>query len=266
MTFVRNRPQIGRWNDCSVGLSRRFCMETILTVLMPVTFVLMLVAERVFPARPLPAVRGWLLKGLLFFVIGGVVGGLLPALATSAIGDRAPLQLGAVGTLAGGVLGFLASDFVGYGVHRLVHNVPWLWRYTHQLHHSAERLDVAGSNYFHPLDIVLLGGSSSLAAGLLGLSPAAAALAGYLGFFTMTFQHLNVRTPRFIGFVIQRPEAHSVHHARGVHAYNYGTFMLWDLLLGTFRNPETFAQTAGFWDGASTKVGAMLIGRDVSQP
>ena len=58
----------------------------------------------------------------------------------------------------------------------------------------------------------------------------------------------------------------AVHHARGIHAYNYGNFPLWDVLFGTFRNPATFPQEAGFWDGASARVGAMLLGRDVSAP
>jgi hypothetical protein len=56
-----------------------------------------------------------------------------------------------------------------------------------------------------------------------------------------------------------------VHHARGVHAYNYGNLAICDLLFGTLRNPEAFADEQGFWDGASAKVGAMLIGRDVGQ-
>ena len=42
-------------------------METILSILIPSTFVVMLLVERAFPARPLPKVRFWLLKGLLFF-------------------------------------------------------------------------------------------------------------------------------------------------------------------------------------------------------
>ncbi len=38
-------------------------MEAILSLLIPITFVLMLVLERVFPGRPLPKVRFWALKG-----------------------------------------------------------------------------------------------------------------------------------------------------------------------------------------------------------
>jgi len=243
-------------------------MEAILTVLMPLLFVAMLVLERAFPGRKLPAVRRWLLKGIVLFVLYGALGAALPALAAILVGKHAPLDLRGAGTLLGGAIGFLAADVILYGVHRTLHNVPLLWRWTHQMHHSAERLDVAGSNYFHPLDVLVFAGTSTLVVTLLGLSPAAAALAGFLGFFVGTFQHMNVRTPRWLGYVIQRPEAHAVHHARGVHAYNYGNFMLWDILLGTFRNPASFAEdeVAGFWDGASARWPAMLIGRDVGQP
>jgi sterol desaturase/sphingolipid hydroxylase (fatty acid hydroxylase superfamily) len=85
-----------------------------------------------------------------------------------------------------------------------------------------------------------------------------------VSFFIGTFQHMNMRTPQWLGFIIQRPEAHAVHHARGVHAYNYGNFMLWDIVLGTWRNPTTFTEPAGFWDGASAQLFPMLVGRDVA--
>ena len=241
-------------------------MEAILTLLIPVTFLVMLALERAFPARPLPVVKGWLLKGFAFFFLTAVINALVPAALAALVGDRAPLRLAWLGTALGGLVGFLASDLVAYGVHRLLHNVPFLWRWTHQMHHSAERLDIAGGVYFHPLDIAAQVGATSLAVLLLGLSADAAALAGFVSFLAAMFQHLNVRTPRWIGFLVQRPEAHSVHHARGVHAYNYGNFMLWDLVFGTFRNPATFEREAGFWDGASREVGPMLLGRDVSEP
>ena len=48
-----------------------------------------------------------------------------------------------------------------------------------------------------------------------------ASVAGLVGFFYAVFQHANVRTPRWLGYVIQRPESHCVHHERGLHAYNY---------------------------------------------
>jgi sterol desaturase/sphingolipid hydroxylase (fatty acid hydroxylase superfamily) len=241
-------------------------MEAVLTLLIPVTFFAFLLLERLFPARQLPRVRGWFAKGLVFFVIGGIANTLIPMGAAAFVGPHSPVDLSGLGTVVGAVVAYLASDFALYVTHRLLHRVDVLWRWAHQMHHSAERLDIMGSNYFHPLDLVALGGSTSLVVSLLGVTADAAALAGFAMFVMPTFAHLNVRTPQWLGWIIQRPEAHSVHHARGIHAYNYGGVMLWDILFGTFRNPATFHDPQGFWDGASAEVGAMLVGRDVSEP
>jgi sterol desaturase/sphingolipid hydroxylase (fatty acid hydroxylase superfamily) len=250
-----------------MGRSRPPCMETILGILIPLTFVALLILERVFPGREQPEVRGWLLKGIIFFVLVGIMASVIPAFAALLIGTHTLLNLRPLGTVVGGIVGFALADIASYGIHRLLHNVPQLWRWTHQMHHSAERVDIAGASYAHPVDNFIQGTVNIVAVLLLGLSPGAAALAGYISFFVGVFQHLNMRTPQWLGFIIQRPEAHSVHHTRGVHAYNYGNFMLWDLLFGTFRNPATFtAGPSGFWDGASSQVGAMLIGRDVGEP
>ena len=61
-----------------------------------------------------------------------------------------------------------------------------------------------------------------------------------------------------------RPESHSVHHQRGVHAFNYGDVPLFDILFGTFRNPKEFDAQVGFFDGSSRQVGKMLIGREIA--
>jgi sterol desaturase/sphingolipid hydroxylase (fatty acid hydroxylase superfamily) len=241
-------------------------MEDIIGIAIPASFVLALVMERLFPGRQLPRVRGWLFKGILFFAFTGVVNALVPALVAKVVGDRAPLHLARLGIIAGALVGFLVSDFVGYWVHRLMHRVPALWRWTHQMHHSAERMDLAGMSYSHPFDIFLTFGVTGLATGLLGLSPAAGALAGFLGFATAVVQHSNIRSPRWLGYFIMRPEQHGLHHGRGVHAYNYGNVCLWDMMFGTYRNPESFPEQYGFWDGASARMGRMLTGRDVAEP
>ena len=241
-------------------------MELLLGLTPPVVFALMLVLERLFPARPLPQVRGWLLKGWLFFIFTGLVNGVVPALLASALGDRTLFHLGAVSIVPGALLGYVVADFFGYWCHRAMHTLPSLWRWTHQMHHSAERMDLAGLSYTHPFDTLLSFTLTGLATALLGLSPLAAAMAGMLGFASAVVQHMNIRTPHWIGWFIMRPEQHGLHHARNVHAYNYGNVPLWDVLFGTFRNPRSFPERYGFWDGASNRVGAMLLGRDVGEP
>jgi len=73
-----------------------------------------------------------------------------------------------------------------------------------------------------------------------------------------------VRTPRWIGYFIQRPEAHCEHHRLGVHGSNYGDLPLWDLLFGTFRNPASFAGDCGFAAPADRETLAMLAFADVN--
>jgi len=160
----------------------------------------------------------------------------------------------------------LAVNVLNYGWHRARHRVPVLWRLLHQLHHSSERLDVASAFYFHPLDVLGTALLVSLTTTLLGVTPAAAALSGFIGFVIALLTHANLRTPRWLGYVVQRPESHSVHHARGVHAFNYADLPIVDMLFGTFRNPEHPEATVGFYPGAEKRLGAMLAGMQVSPP
>ncbi len=116
-----------------------------------------------------------------------------------------------------------------------------MWRLFHQIHHSPQRVDMSGAALFHPLETVAFLVIGALVTTLvLGLDPVAAALTGYIAAFYGYFQHMNIRTPRWLGYIIQRPEAHCIHHQRDVHAYNYGDLPIWDMLFGTFRNPAGF--------------------------
>ena len=174
----------------------------------------------------------------------------------------------ALGTFGGAVVGVLVYEFGHYWYHRSAHRFNLLWRAAHQMHHSAESLDAWGAYYLHPLDVVLFVSISSLVLfPLLGLTPQAGAWAAAALTFFGIFQHANVRTPHWLGYIVQRPESHAIHHERGVHAFNYADLPLWDMVFGTFRNPPAGAPlpTQGFWDGASARIGAMLMFRDVSR-
>jgi sterol desaturase/sphingolipid hydroxylase (fatty acid hydroxylase superfamily) len=225
-----------------------------------------LVLERVLPARALPRVDGWWQRSLIMFVPTVLIAAVVPALVAEHFGALAPLHLQGLGTWVGGAVALACTDFGGYWLHRLQHRSATLWRCTHQMHHAAERVDVLGAAYFHPLDTALGALVSSVCAAVLGVSANAVALTGVVTLLMAILQHLNVRTPVWLGYVVQRPEAHSVHHARGVHAYNYGNLALWDLAFGTFRNPREFAAESGFYPGASARVADLLRGRNLQRP
>lgn len=238
-------------------------MEAVLGPLFPLAFVAFFVLERL--ARRHPFSGRWTVVGVLFFLSGAVVNGLVPGLVGPALARLAPVDLSGLGLLGGVPLAFWATTFADYWLHRAMHASPLLWRWTHQLHHAAERVDIPGFAYSHPFELVLSVLLATVVGSLLGVSADAVALAGFLFFLTQLFLHTDIRTPTWIGVLLQRPEAHRLHHTREVHAYNYG-LPLWDALFGTRRNPVAWDETYGFWDGASSRMGAMLLGRDVAKP
>jgi sterol desaturase/sphingolipid hydroxylase (fatty acid hydroxylase superfamily) len=240
--------------------------EDIVGALIPITFVVFLVTERMFPPRMYPPIRFWNLIGVGSFVVTAVVSTLLPTLLPASWTQH-HLFNGARLGLVGSVLVAYPLTALGSALlHRAFHEFHPLWLLGHQLHHSPRRLDIPGSVYFHPIDVALQTAPATLiSVFVLGLDPLAAAIVGYMSVFYGMFQHWNVRTPRWLGYIIQRPESHGLHHELGVHARNYSDFPLWDMLMGTFVNPDTFDGDVGFAGDAPRHVGAMLIFRDVNQ-
>jgi sterol desaturase/sphingolipid hydroxylase (fatty acid hydroxylase superfamily) len=74
--------------------------------------------------------------------------------------------------------------------------------------------------------------------------------------------HSNLRTPRWIGYFIQRPEYHSIHHQLDVHGFNYGDITWWDRLFGTFKDADQFASRCGFPENHEKNLGDMLVFHD----
>jgi sterol desaturase/sphingolipid hydroxylase (fatty acid hydroxylase superfamily) len=234
-------------------------------LLIPATWIVLLVAERLFPARPWPAVRGWGLLGFAMLALLMVVGVGLPLVIPESVLALRLVDGTGLGVVGGAVVGYVVYQAFAYAYHRACHQTSFLWRWSHQLHHSARRMDIPGAVVFHPFEMVAYTVLQTFVWTIvLGLDPRAAALAGYIGAFYGMFQHMNVRTPTWLGYVIQRPEAHSLHHAVGVHHYNFGDLPIFDLIFGTWRNPAHFVDEVGFEDGGSARLGAMLIGQDVT--
>lgn len=229
-------------------------------------FAVLVVLDVARPARAFPKMRGWRITGLAFYALYGAVALGLPLLWDRHLAELRVIDATGLGTIGGAIAGLLALELGVYAWHRTMHNVPVLWRWLHQLHHSPERVDVFGAFYFSPLDMAGFTLVSSLCLVLVvGVSREAAMIANTAAYVLGTFQHANLRTPRWLGLFVSRPEMHAIHHERGVHAFNYGDMPLWDMVFGTYRNPATWSGEVGFYDGASRRVSEMLLGRDVSR-
>lgn len=242
--------------------------EEVLALAVPVVFILMVLIERRWPARRFPAVKGWHGVGAISFVYAGAMNALLPEMIPGDwLAAHRLMDLTGLGVLGGVIVGHLAITLATYLWHRATHAWTPLWRVFHQLHHAPRHLNVYAANLLHPTDLivyVLL--PTLIATFVLGLAPLAAALVGGIGAFNAFFQHWNVRTPSWMAVFSQRPEAHCVHHQRGIHAYNYSDLPLWDWVFGTYKNPKTWEGETGFDAPADTRYGAMLAFADVNQP
>jgi sterol desaturase/sphingolipid hydroxylase (fatty acid hydroxylase superfamily) len=222
--------------------------------------------ETVAPGRTLPRVRGWGLRALTAFAVYFLLSSYLPMLWGATLAPLQLFDLSAWPTWAAAGVGLLAYEAGAYGWHRAMHTFTPLWRTFHQMHHSAERLDVSSAFWFSPFDMVTWTLLPSLVLTILGLPAKAATVTLLTVTFLAMFQHANVATPRWLGYFIQRPESHALHHGRGIHRDNYADLPVFDILFGTFRNPAGYERPAGFWHGASARVLDMLLLRDVSEP
>lgn len=232
----------------------------------PVTYVAMLAVEHVAPARKFPPRRGWQWVGAAFLVLAMGIGNALPLfLPLDWMAAHRWLDGAMLGVVGGALVGFVVLELGVYAWHRTAHASSFMWRGFHQIHHSPKRVDIPGALLFHPLETVAYTLIPLLVTVIvLGLDPLAAAITGYLFTFYAFFQHWNIRTPQWMGTIIQRPESHCVHHRTGVHYYNFADLPLWDMVFGTFRNPKQYLGECGFEGDADLRIGTMLAFQDVN--
>src|SRR5262245_10318469 len=168
--------------------------------------------ERIRPARNWPPVKGWWGRAValnLVQISSVLLAGYVfdPFILRFRLFSAEPL-----GTAGGAIVGYFVLTFFYYWWHRWRHEVDFLWRWLHQLHHSPQRIEVITSFYKHPFEIV---SNSIISSAILylvvGVSPAAAAQATMLTGLAELIYHWNVRTPYWMGYIFKRPESHCVH-------------------------------------------------------
>jgi sterol desaturase/sphingolipid hydroxylase (fatty acid hydroxylase superfamily) len=234
--------------------------------LTPITYLLMLAVEQAWPARSFPPRPHWQWLGAAFLIATMAIGTALPLfLPLDWMAEHRLIDGTRLGVFGGAIVGFIVLEAAVYAWHRANHSVSFLWRMSHQIHHSPLRVDIPGALVFHPVEMVVY---TLIPLGVtvivLGLDPLAAAITGYLFTFYGFFQHWNVHTPQWLGYLIQRPEAHCVHHRKGAHYYNFGDLPIYDIALGTFKNPKKYLGECGFEAGADMRIGAMFAFQDVN--
>jgi len=235
-----------------------------LPALIAIAVVLVLI-ERFWPANELPSSKGWWLRIALvnlaqvgIVILAGKTWDLwFQDVSLFHLKDHLPVW-GAAGVC------YFLSTFIYYGWHRLRHESKFFWRLCHQLHHSPRRIEILASFYKHPVEITINSMiSATLCYLVLGISVEAAAVYTFLTAIAEYFYHWNIRTPQWLGPILQRPESHRVHHKYQHHTQNYADLPIWDILFGTYHNPPESPKQCGFDEDKEQRLGDMLLFRDV---
>jgi sterol desaturase/sphingolipid hydroxylase (fatty acid hydroxylase superfamily) len=202
------------------------------------------------PNRPLivPPARRWGTHGVVLFIssaIGTAIMRLSPVVAAVAVSgsswgllsrDWLPVWIRAV-------IAFLLLDLVKYASHRLLHHVPWFWR-IHQVHHSDPDFDVSTAARVHPLEFLVMQGSTLAMIALLAPPPAAVLAAELCGVVFSFFEHANASLPQWLEARLRpwvvTPDVHRIHHSERMEEQfkNLGEiFPWWDRMFGSYQ-PE----------------------------
>ncbi len=140
---------------------------------------------------------------------------------------------------------FVLLDFLQWITHRILHRVPFLWRF-HQVHHSIKQMGFAGHLRYHWMENVLYKPLKTLGIMLMGgFEPEQAFM---VHFFTIVIGHLNHANLKLdygvLKYIFNNPIMHLYHHAYHLpakHQYgmNFGlTLSAWDYLFKTAYVPD----------------------------
>lgn len=156
-------------------------------------------------------------------------------------------------------LAVLMADLVEYGVHRALHEVPWLWRF-HAIHHSSKALDWIAGSRAHLVDDLIIRGVMLVP---MMFTFSQDIITAYLLFVTIhaTWAHTNFGPNiKWLEPYLVLPRFHHWHHTSQKEAIdkNYSIHFPWiDKLFGTYYLPkegwpETYGLDneplpAGFW-------------------
>jgi sterol desaturase/sphingolipid hydroxylase (fatty acid hydroxylase superfamily) len=146
---------------------------------------------------------------------------------------------------------------LGYWIgHRAMHEIPLLWEF-HKTHHAAEVLTPLTSARSHPVDDLIqtnaIAATSGLGYGVLvylfGETAQPVTLLEtniiffvfFLSIFHLRHSHIWLPISGWLGYIIQSPAHHQIHHSTAPRHYgkNLGFCLsLWDWAFGTLYMPD----------------------------
>ncbi len=212
-------------------------------------FLLLALAEHIWPRRPLtvPKGRRWLANIVMVAFDTGITRLVVPLMPVAMAVTAHSRGWGLLNQVAIPywvklALALLFLDLVIYLQHRAFHRVPLFWRF-HRMHHTDLDLDVSSGNRFHPVEILVSTAIKLAAVFVSGAAPEAVVTFEALLNASSLFTHTNLRIPlgidRLLRLVLVTPDMHRVHHSV-IPSETDSNFSFnaswWDRLFGTYRD------------------------------
>ena len=138
---------------------------------------------------------------------------------------------------------FVVRDFVQWNVHRLLHQVPWLWKF-HKVHHSVEEMGYAAHLRYHFMETIVYRTIEYIPLAMIGFGLQPFIIVHLFALTIGHLNHANIYLPLGpLKYIFNNPQMHIWHHAKelpaGSYGINYGiSLSVWDYLFGTTWMPH----------------------------
>jgi sterol desaturase/sphingolipid hydroxylase (fatty acid hydroxylase superfamily) len=166
-------------------------------------------------------------------------------LGTVGLKNLVAIKVGSWPVIAQLLLLFVVRDFVQWWVHRLLHAVPFLWRF-HKVHHSVEEMGFAAHLRYHWMETLVYRTIEYIPLAMIGFGIEDFF---FVHIFTLAVGHWNHANIKVnlgpLKYLFNNPNMHMWHHAyelpddkrKGV---NFGiTLSIWDYIFKTDYVPYT---------------------------
>lgn len=134
---------------------------------------------------------------------------------------------------------FVMRDFMQWAIHRLLHNVNWMWEF-HKVHHSTEEMGFAALLRYHWMENIIYRTLEYIPLAMVGFSITDFFIVHIFTLITGQLGHANLKiTLGPLKYLLNGPQMHLWHHAKNMpvshpKGFNYGiTLSIWDFIFKT---------------------------------
>lgn len=139
---------------------------------------------------------------------------------------------------------FVLRDFMQWNIHRLYHNVGWMWEF-HKVHHSTKEMGFAALLRYHWMENILYRSLEYIPLAMIGFGISDFFIVHIFTLVAGQIGHANLNIPLGkLKYIFNGPQMHLWHHAKDLpashpHGFNYGiTLSIWDYIFGTHYWPS----------------------------